>query len=53
MPRIAAINLECVNPYVLGRVWADMPGSEVALETSGFCAVKVGGNYLGAAHVDN
>ena len=53
LPHIAAINLECADPDVLARFWADMLGGEVAVHTSGFCAVKVGDIYLGAVHVDN
>ena len=53
VPHIAAINLECANPDVLARSWADLLGGEVAVETPGFCAVKVGDIDLGAALVDN
>lgn len=53
VPHIAAINLECANPDVLARFWADLLGGEVAVQTPWCCAVKVGDSYLGAAHVDD
>jgi hypothetical protein len=53
MAHIAAINLECSDPVILTRFWADMLGGEIEIQTPGFCAVKVGAIYLGAVHVEN
>lgn len=50
--RIAAINLDCPDPPMLATFWAALLGGEVAVETPGFCAVRVGSTYLGTIRVD-
>ena len=53
LARIAAINLECPDPIPLARFWAHLLGGEMAVETPGFCAVKVGTLHLGAIRVED
>lgn len=50
---IVAINLECTDPDVVARFWADMLGGEIAIQTPDFCGVSVDGTFIGAVRVDH
>lgn len=50
---IAAINLDCADPQVLARFWAELLGGEIAVDLPGFCAVRTGDLLLGAVRVDD
>jgi hypothetical protein len=51
-PRIASINLECLDPAELAHFWAALLDGKVAVTTPDFCAVDAGAVYLGATRVD-
>jgi glyoxalase superfamily protein len=51
--RIASINLQCSDPFVLAAFWAELLGGEVVVETPAFCAVQVDSLFLGAVRIED